>query len=685
MKFIDMNISAPIIEALENSGIESPTEIQQVCIEKMQASETEHLLGQAQTGSGKTLAYAIPIMENFRPTNKHVQAIVLVPTRELCKQVSTVFRTLSEFKQANIVEVYGGVSIRRQIKELRRDGQIVIATPGRLIDLYNRRQIGFRFVKYVAIDEADRMLDMGFMPDMEIILLEAMKDCKPQLMLFSATLQEEIKSLVENFSKGGSITEINISKDNLVVDNCKQYSYNVSKNKYRDFLRILKHENPKYSIIFAKTKQKTEDIAKRLQEEQDLGLRIGFLNGDLSQAQREDVLQQFRSKRINCLIGTNVLARGLDFPRVSHVFNYDLPRDPEIYVHRIGRTSRVFGTDKDVSVGTAISIVNNQDKRLLKRIEKLTNVPIERLKLPKKGRSLISTSPKDVGFDIESIKSLAIDSMPQVSMDNGNSRNEDQSDQKKNTQTPVQNQNNQQKQKVEDDDIPPWERETQSENDQPKKKRKSLKKNSQSQDNHSNEDRPRRPRQEGGSDGRPPRDRDFKSRGNHSNEDRPRRPRREGSSESRPPRDRDFKSRGNHSNEDRPRRPRREGSSEGRPPRDRDFKSRGNHSNEDRPRRPRREGSSEGRPPRDRDFKSRGNHSNEDRPRRPRREGSSEGRPPRDRDFKSRGNHSNEDRPRRPRREGSSEGRPPRDRDFKSRGNHSNEDRPRRPPTGRWF
>jgi len=370
-KFTQMKLDPQIVKALKENEIVSPTEIQQKSIQIMlQGSET-HVVGQARTGSGKTLAYAIPMVQNLRQSNKHVQSLVMVPTRELCKQVSKVFRMVSKYKKAKIVEVYGGVSIKNQIQQLRNGGQIVIATPGRLIDLYHRRQISFRFIHQVALDEADRMLDMGFLPDMRTVLLEAMRGINPQLMLFSATLLDDIKKLVRSFNKGKKIVEINVSEDNLVVEKCEQQAYLVSRDKYKNFVRILKKEDPAYSIIFARTKRKTKQITRRLKQEQGIGLKIAYLNGDLSQSKREKITKKFRNKQLNCLVGTNVLARGLDFPAVSHVFNYDLPRDPEIYVHRIGRTARVSGEEKDINKGKAISIIGRNDRKLLKDIESL--------------------------------------------------------------------------------------------------------------------------------------------------------------------------------------------------------------------------------------------------------------------------------------------------------------------------
>ncbi|MHA1672698.1 MAG: DEAD/DEAH box helicase, partial [Promethearchaeota archaeon] len=276
-------------------------------------------------------------------------------------------------------EVYGGASIRVQIDQIRNGGQVIVATPGRLIDLVHQRKINFKAVNFVALDEADRMLDMGFLPDMEFLLLEAMKYIKPRLFLFSATMMGEIKQLVRRFTQKDMVHEINVSKDSLTVENCDQYAFHLEKNKFWSMVKILNTEQPDFSIIFTKTKRKAQELCRRLKAERGFtfNLRVGFIHGDLTQAKREETIALFRSRQLNCIVGTNVLARGLDFPQVTHVFQYDLPRDPEDYVHRIGRTARVAGSDKAVAKGKAISIVAPVDQSLLRKIEKLLKYKID--------------------------------------------------------------------------------------------------------------------------------------------------------------------------------------------------------------------------------------------------------------------------------------------------------------------
>ncbi|MHA1954949.1 MAG: DEAD/DEAH box helicase [Candidatus Heimdallarchaeaceae archaeon] len=376
MKYQDYDLNNQIKRALDEMGIHTPTEIQRRAIPQLLDGGKTHVLAQAKTGTGKTLAFSIPIVNQISPKLKSVQVVVLVPTRELCKQVHSVLYKLTKYRKLKTVEVYGGVSIDRQKREIRDGAQIVIATPGRLMDLYRRRAISFNNVRFVVLDEADRMLDMGFLPDIQFILFDAMKKVSPRLLLFSATMLKAITKIVRQFTKGERVVEINVSKDDLTVKNCKQYYYRVqeSKQKYSSFVNILKNEQPKSSIIFVNTKRWGDKLRKRLSQERRLNLRFDTLHGDKTQRQRELVLKDFRNEKFDCLIATNVAARGLDIPHVTHIFNFDLPREgPEIYVHRIGRTSRMEGA------GKAISLVLDDQMKTLRAIEKLIKKPIERL------------------------------------------------------------------------------------------------------------------------------------------------------------------------------------------------------------------------------------------------------------------------------------------------------------------
>ena len=383
MKFQSYNIKNEIKKALNDMGIHTPTDIQEKAIPKIFETDHTHIMAQAKTGTGKTLAFAIPIVEQLDPSLRKVQAVVLVPTRELCKQVYTVFRDLTKYRPLRSVEVYGGVSINRQIENIRKGAQIVIATPGRLIDLFKRKAISFKEVRFVVLDEADRMLDMGFIPDVDYILFEAMKNVYPRLLLFSATMLEEVKDIAHDYSWDEDLVEIDVSHDDLTVGSCKQYYYEVKnpRYKYNNFIKILQREKPQSCIVFVNTKRWGANLQKRLSNDKRIQLKIGMLQGDMSQKQREITMKNFRKKKIDCLIATDVAARGLDIPHVSHIFNYDLPvGNPEDYVHRIGRTSRME------RAGKAISLVEDEQMNMIRRIELFMNKDIRRYYLSQEER-----------------------------------------------------------------------------------------------------------------------------------------------------------------------------------------------------------------------------------------------------------------------------------------------------------
>jgi ATP-dependent RNA helicase DeaD len=350
-------------------------------------------MGQSKTGTGKTLAFAIPITQTIKSKKREVQAVVLVPTRELCKQVSQVFQNLTKYKKTKIVEVYGGASINKQVHSIRHGGQIIIATPGRLIDLFKRGAISFDRVRFVTLDEADRMLDMGFFPDIEYLLLHAMKNASPKLMLFSATLAPKIKKLARKFTKGKDLAEFYISQDDKTVKNCLQSYYLIRRHeqKYAHFVEILNKEKPFDMIIFVRTKRWAEKLAKTLKREskidKELFFRVDALHGDLTQAKREFVVEKFKRNDINCLVATNIAARGLDFDNVSHIFNYDFPEGGDAvddYIHRIGRTARMDAySNGETRKGNAISLVMKKDLPTLREIERHIKLSIEKRDLSK--------------------------------------------------------------------------------------------------------------------------------------------------------------------------------------------------------------------------------------------------------------------------------------------------------------
>ena len=390
MKFQEYDLNKQIKRALEEMKIHTPTEIQRRAIPELLDGSKTHILAQAKTGTGKTLAFSIPITNQISVKEKSVQVVVLVPTRELCKQVHSVLRELTKYRKLKVVEAYGGVSLDRQRREIKDGAQIVVATPGRLMDLYRRRAISFNKVRFVVLDEADRMLDMGFLPDIQFILFDAMKRVSPRLLLFSATMLKQITKIAKQFTKNDRVVEINVSKDDLTVESCQQYYYKIRENKqkYSSFVNILKKEQPKSSIIFVNTRRWGDKLSKRLSQEKQIKLRFNTLHGDKTQRQRELILRDFRDEKFDCLIATNVAARGLDIPHVTHIFNFDLPREgPEIYVHRIGRTSRMENT------GKAISLVVEDQMKMLKEIERFTKKPLQRLYFSSKSKNQNKSKP----------------------------------------------------------------------------------------------------------------------------------------------------------------------------------------------------------------------------------------------------------------------------------------------------
>ncbi len=358
-------------------GITNATDVQEKSIPVI--IQGKNIIAQAQTGSGKTLAYSIPMLEKLDKSLKSVQSIILVPTRELCKQVAKVFEELSKQDKVDVVEVYGGVSVGPQMDAIQRGAQVVVATPGRLMDIHERGIVRFDHVKFITLDEADRMLDMGFFPDIEDILDKVNANThgrQLQFMLFSATIMEEIKQLASTFM--GTYEEVNVSKDDLTVHSTAQFYYLIKdrRRKYEFFKKILQAENPQHAIIFTNTKNTAEFLERRLTEERNINYSIRGLHGNMGQASREKVLIAFKKREFQILIATDVAARGLDIDDVDYVFQYDVPQYEENYVHRIGRTSRMG------KVGAAVMLGIEDEYAFICRIEGYINKTIQRKHLP---------------------------------------------------------------------------------------------------------------------------------------------------------------------------------------------------------------------------------------------------------------------------------------------------------------
>lgn len=345
--------------ALQTLNIIKPTPVQEKAIPLILSGK--HIMAQAKTGSGKTLAFLLPIIEKMAFQKNEV--LVLEPTRELAKQVREVIRDLNEPK-LKAITIYGGVSIDNQIRKLENGINIICGTPGRIIDLYKRRNLRLNDVKYIVVDEADRMFDMGFAPDVKYILDKIKSNY--QFMLFSATLPYDVREIVNKYSKN-QFEFINLSRDNLTVGSTKQFFYMVDRfeEKFKTFLKILNVEKPKHVLVFVNTKKTAAWLNKKIKSMNHFKYRVNVISGDLSQHQREKVLNAYKNHEINMLIATDVAARGLDIDNISHVINYDVPKYPDVYIHRIGRTSRMS------KKGVAITLCLKDEYEYLIHIEGL--------------------------------------------------------------------------------------------------------------------------------------------------------------------------------------------------------------------------------------------------------------------------------------------------------------------------
>ncbi len=363
--FRDLDISKETLKSLEELGYSKPTEIQERAIPLIM--EGKDLVAQAQTGTGKTAAFGIPIVEKVNPKQRKIQALILVPTRELAIQVAKEIKDIGKNKKVYTLAVYGGKSIQHQVNFLRKGSDVVVVgTPGRVKDLLERGYLKLDNVKFFVLDEADRMLEMGFIEDIEDIMSYLPEN--PQNLLFSATMSKEILDLTQEFLSPDYNT-IKVKPDEVTVEKIKQIVYRVNpRDKYKKLIEVLSQEDSDKIIIFTQTKLEADDLANQLKDE---GFNVSAIHGDFSQKKRETVLHNFRTGKLKILVATDVAARGLDIKGVGLVINYGLPRDTESYIHRIGRTGRA-GKE-----GTAISIVTPSDDKQLSNIQKKTKANIE--------------------------------------------------------------------------------------------------------------------------------------------------------------------------------------------------------------------------------------------------------------------------------------------------------------------
>ena len=368
-RFEDLGLCPEIMKAVKNMGFEEASPIQAKAIPAMM--EGKDIIGQAQTGTGKTAAFGIPLLEKIDPKNKKLQAIVLCPTRELAIQVAEEIRNLAKYMHAiKVLPIYGGQEIVKQIRSLKSGTQVIIGTPGRVMDHMRRKTVKMENIHTVVLDEADEMLNMGFREDIETIL-EGVPE-ERQTVLFSATMPKPILDITKRFQKNAEL--IKVTKKELTVPNIEQFYYEVKpKNKEEVLSRLLDIYNPKLSVIFCNTKKQVDLLVNGLLGR---GYFAAGLHGDMKQAQRDRVMEGFRKGKTEILVATDVAARGIDVEEVEAVFNYDLPQDDEYYVHRIGRTGRAG------RVGRSFSFVTGKEVYKLKEIQRYCKTKIYAQKVP---------------------------------------------------------------------------------------------------------------------------------------------------------------------------------------------------------------------------------------------------------------------------------------------------------------
>ena len=360
--FKELGLSEPLLDALKHLGYEQPTPIQEQTIPAL--LEGRDVIGQAQTGTGKTAAFGLPMLEYVDPESPEVQALVLTPTRELCIQVTQAIRAYGERRGINVVAIFGGAPIRTQAAQLKEGAQVVVGTVGRVMDMMSRHHLVVSDARYVVLDEADEMLDLGFLEDVEMILGRCPSG--RQTALFSATMPTEIKRLAERFMYDPETIKVRAAT--LTIDTVEQFFVEVSdREKPEALARVLKTERPEQALVFGRTKIGVDRLTRRLS---DKGLRVKALHGDMSQGSRDGVMIAFKSGRESLLIATDVAARGLDISGISHVINYDIPNSPDVYVHRIGRTGRVGRS------GRAITLITPKQREDLGAIERHANTQI---------------------------------------------------------------------------------------------------------------------------------------------------------------------------------------------------------------------------------------------------------------------------------------------------------------------
>ncbi len=370
LTFNELGLSPNLLKGIDALGFTNPTPIQEKIIPMFFETEND-IVGLAQTGTGKTAAFGLPIIEQIDVKNKSVQALILSPTRELCIQIAKDLDNFSKHVNGlEVVPVYGGASIDTQVRALKRGAQIVVATPGRMLDLIKRKAANLSNINTVVLDEADEMLNMGFRDELDGIL-EQTSNTK-RTLLFSATMPKEVARIAKNYMNNP--TQITVGKQNAGADNVHHVYYQVhAHNRYKALKRIADINPDIYGLVFCRTRMETKEVADKLIKD---GYNADALHGDLSQAQRDHVMKRFRERTLQMLVATDVAARGIDVTEISHVINYNLPEDNEIYTHRSGRTGRAGKS------GVSIAIVNYREINRIPQIEKLIQKSFEKLLVP---------------------------------------------------------------------------------------------------------------------------------------------------------------------------------------------------------------------------------------------------------------------------------------------------------------
>lgn len=357
-KFKDLNLSEATLKAIDKMGFEEATPIQAATIPV--GLEGRDIIGQAQTGTGKTTAFGIPMIEKIDTHDHSIQGLIIAPTRELAIQVSEELYKIGGGKRVGILAVYGGQDIQRQIRALKKRPHIIVGTPGRILDHINRKTLKLDHLQTLVLDEADEMLNMGFIQDIEAILSHV--PTERQTLLFSATMPKQIRAIAERFMNEPETIRVKMKE--MTVSNIDQYFVKVhQRDKFDVLSRLIDVHSPELAIIFGRTKRRVDELANALSLR---GYQAEGIHGDLSQAKRLTVLKRFKEGKIDVLVATDVAARGLDISGVTHVYNYDIPQDPESYVHRIGRTGRA-GKE-----GMAVTFVEPREMSYLKEVERTT-------------------------------------------------------------------------------------------------------------------------------------------------------------------------------------------------------------------------------------------------------------------------------------------------------------------------